>query len=167
MKRFFVALGSNTEPERHLQRALGLLEQRYGRLTVSPVYRNAAVGFDGEDFLNLVAAFDTDEPPGAVSRHLRHIESECGRDRSLPKFGPRTLDLDLLLVGGDVLDIEGKHIPRDEILKFAFVLKPLADIAPHMAHPETGRRFADHWEAFDASAHRLTPVPLSANGDRK
>ena len=163
----YVALGSNTEQNKHLNKALDLLKQYYGSITISPVYRNKAVGFEGEDFLNLVAVFETDQDVAIVAETFRDIEKVCGRDRALPKFGPRTLDLDLLLFGEAVLDLGNRHIPRSEILEFAFVLCPLADIAPNLEHPETGRTIAAHWAGFDQHKHTLRLTDLSSNADKK
>lgn len=160
MTEVFVAAGSNVEPERHLRAALESLADKFGVLRLSPVYRNAAVGFDGDDFLNMVIGFDTDAGIEAVAAELARIEADAGRVRGEEKFAPRTLDLDLLLYGDSVLESGGIQVPRDEIMKYAFVLRPLADIAGDRVHPAEARTFAELWAGFEQSDHRLEPVDL-------
>lgn len=138
MTRAYVSLGSNIEPERNLRRALDALRARFGPLALSSVYRSRAVGFDGDDFLNLVAAFDSDEGPEAVAAALHAIEDAQGRDRQAPRFSSRTLDLDLLLYGDRVIERPGLRLPRAEIEEQAFVLLPLAELAPGLVHPVLG-----------------------------
>ncbi len=165
--RTYVAMGSNSDPHTNIRRGLDLLEEQFGTLTVSPVYRNRAAGFEGDDFLNLVVAFDARRDAANVAQQLHTIENQCGRNRKLPKVGPRALDLDLLLFGDENIDLGERHIPRLEILKFAFVLGPLNDIAGELRHPETGRTIAEHWAEFDQSRHPLIRTALSANTDKK
>lgn len=153
----FVGIGSNIEPRTHIPRALGLLEQRFGGLRVSRFYECPAVGFDGDPFVNLVVGFDTGEPPFDVVHGLRAIERQCGRSRS-EKMRSRTMDLDLLLYGDHILDDADLRVPRSDILCYAFVLKPLAELIPDARHPVNGVRYADLWAAFDAGEQPLTPV---------
>ncbi len=155
MPTVYVAIGSNVEPEKNVRGALAALSTAFGELTVSPVYQTPAVGFVGEDFLNLVVGFDSDMALAGLQTELRRIEEEHGRLRSDKKFSARTLDLDLLLYGDEVHP--DLNIPRDEIEKYAFVLKPLADLAPERCHPVLGTRYADLWQAFDQTLE-MTPV---------
>ena len=160
MAKAYLSLGSNLEPERHLREAIRALRARFGEVVVSPVYRTRAVGFDGPDFLNAAALIDSDLAPYALDRRLHDLEDAHGRDRSGPRFGDRTLDIDLVLYGDLQLQGPGHlRIPRPE-LKHAFVLRPLADIAPDAVVPGTGRTLAALWRAHpehDAPAH---VVPL-------
>ena len=80
MTAVFVAAGSNIEPVANLRRALDVLERRYPTLRCSRAYRNAAVGFEGEDFVNLVVAFETDDDVRGVLARLHEAEAACGRD---------------------------------------------------------------------------------------
>jgi 2-amino-4-hydroxy-6-hydroxymethyldihydropteridine diphosphokinase len=148
------------DPERHLNQALIALADRYGVLRLSPLYENSPVGFDGDDFLNLVIAFETEEDVAALNASLAAIEAASGRTRESGKFSPRTLDLDLLLYG-DLADPEGAGIPRGEILEYAFVLRPLAELCPDGVHPLAKRTFADLWSAFDKTGVDLRHRPLS------
>ena len=146
MTRAWISLGSNIEPEENLRAALALLEARFGPLVVSPVYRTAAEGFEGDDFLNLAVGIDTGEPLHAVRGALRAIEEARGRVRGSEKFSSRTLDLDLL-TWNELVD-PALGLPRDEILEYAFVLGPLADVAPDERHPVAGRTYSELWRAF-------------------
>lgn len=158
MTEVYVGAGSNIEPERHLRAALASLAESFGVLRVSPVYRNRPVGFDGDDFLNMVIGFDTELELGEVAAELDRIEGAGGRVRDDRKFAPRTLDLDLLLYGDAALEHQGINVPRDEIMRYAFVLRPLADIAGDRIHPVSGRNFAELWADFDQSKHALEAV---------
>jgi 2-amino-4-hydroxy-6-hydroxymethyldihydropteridine diphosphokinase len=156
--RVYVSIGSNIERERNIQGALAALGQSFGALQQSRIYETQAVGFDGDPFYNLVVGFDTEQTPQQVAAVLSRIEDAHGRDRRSGKFSSRTLDLDLLLYDDRVLDEAGLHLPRKEILEYAFVLKPLAEIAGNAKHPVTGFTFAAHWDQFDPTAQPMRPV---------
>ena len=153
--RVFVSLGSNVDREAKIRRAVELLRARFGQVDLSPVYDSEAVGFDGSNFLNLVAGLSTDLEVEAVVAIFRDIEDRLGRDRSLPKFASRPIDLDILSFDDLVLDVPGIRIPRAEILYNAFVLKPLQDIAGDRLHPETGETYATLWRRMAPDAPRL------------
>jgi len=156
----YVSLGSNVEPEINIQKAVQAMRAAFGELRLSPVYRSAAVGFEGDDFLNLVAGFETSDSLHAVVASSRLIEDELGRDRSQPKFSPRPIDLDILLFADQVIDEPGIQIPRRDIVKQAFVLKPLQDLAGDDLHPQTGQSYAELWLEMLAQAPRLDLVEL-------
>ena len=145
MSRAYLSLGSNLEPEKHLRAALAELRAKFGAIVVSPVYRCKAVGFDGPDFLNLAVAIDTDLSPQALNDWLHALEDRHGRRRDVPRFSSRTLDIDIVLYDDLVMTGEGHlELPRPE-LKHAFVLKPLADIAPQAVHPLSRKTMAQLW----------------------
>ena len=160
MARVYLSLGSNQEPHRYLRIALDELRARFGHIDVSPAYRSAAVGFDGDDFVNLAVGLDTDLTPDALNDWLHALEDRHGRRRDVPRYADRTLDVDIVLYDDLVTQGPGHlDIPRKE-LKHAFVLKPLADIAPDVRHPVSGRTMAELWTAFPASREPLAPVVL-------
>jgi 2-amino-4-hydroxy-6-hydroxymethyldihydropteridine diphosphokinase len=134
------------------------LRERFGALILSRVYESEAVGFQGRPFYNLVAGIDTDEPACRVRAALRAIEDAFGRVRGPEKFAPRTLDLDLLTYGDSVDHEEGQELPREEILTYAFVLGPLAEVAGREVHPVVGHSYRELWECFGPDEHPLAPV---------
>ena len=156
----FVGVGSNVQPEHYIGMALSALETRFGSLRRSTVYRNAAVGFDGDDFLNMVVGFESSEDMRAISAALARIEQECGRERSGIRFAPRTMDLDLLMFGQQVIDDPEFVLPRPEILQHAFILRPLAEVAGNVVHPVEKRSLAQIWRDSDYSDHNMKPVEI-------
>ena len=142
-----LSLGSNEQPEANLQAAIAELRARFGRVLLSPVYRTPAVGFEGPDFLNSAAAIVSDLSPQALNDWLHALEDRHGRRRDVPRFSSRTLDVDIVYFDDRVMRGEGNlQLPRPE-LKHAFVVKPLADIAPEFVDPVQGRTLAALWAA--------------------
>jgi 2-amino-4-hydroxy-6-hydroxymethyldihydropteridine diphosphokinase len=148
MPRVWVSVGSNIERERHILAALHDLQETFGELRVSPVYETEAVGFEGDAFFNLVVGFDSELAPEALHALMRRIEARHGRERNGVRYAARTLDLDLLTYGDRVTDEGGKSLPRDEILRYAFVLAPLADVAGDEVHPQLGEDYRTLWRQF-------------------
>lgn len=161
MPRVFVSIGSNVDRAAMIRSAVSALRARYGDLILSSVYESSAVGFEGDDFYNLVAAFDSGEDVAAVNEFLHGLEQAHGRARGSTPFTPRTLDLDLLLYGDAVIDDGGLSIPRDEITRYAFVLAPLAEIAGDEAHPVSGQSYGAMWQAFADPSQQLRRVDFS------
>jgi len=160
--RVYISLGSNIDAPRHLRAGVAALREHFGELALSSVYESEAVGFAGDNFLNLVAGLDTDLPIAEVADILHRIEDANGRVRSGPRFSARTLDLDLLLYDDVVQGPEpGPELPREEITRNAFVLWPLAEIAPALRHPTAARSMAELWADFDKSRQRIWPIPFS------
>lgn len=134
--RMFVSIGSNIEPRHNLTRALTELRRRFRVTAVSPVYRTAPVGDANQpDFWNLAVEIENDEPqkvPGA----LRFIEEILGRHRDPQRpYGPRSVDLDLVLVEGLAGNFGAVELPSPLVAKESFVAVPLADLAPALSHP--------------------------------
>jgi 2-amino-4-hydroxy-6-hydroxymethyldihydropteridine diphosphokinase len=162
MARVYLSLGSNVQPQRYLRAAIHELRQRFGALTVSPAYRSKAVGFDGAQFVNLAVGLDTDLSPTDLNDWLHALEDRHGRRRDVPRYADRTLDVDIVFYDDLILDGPGHlQIPRNE-LQFAFVLQPIADIAPDFRHPLTGVSMAALWQAFPADSE---PMSVDASMD--
>ncbi len=159
MAMVYVSIGSNVERRRNIVSCLQSLRDQFGELWVSAVYENEAVGFDGDNFYNLVVGFHTELQPRELGPVFRKIESEHGRVRGGERFSSRTLDVDLLLYDDRVLKEEGLDVPRDEITRYAFVLKPLAELAPDLIHPELHKTMRELWQTFEPK-QSMTVVDL-------
>lgn len=154
MAEVFLSLGSNVDREQHIAQALKELEALFGPLTVSSIYESEAEGFAGEPFFNLMVKFCSEQPAAEIARLLREIEFAHGRAEASRKFEPRTLDIDLVLYGDHVLEEGRLRLPREELVRYAFMLEPMAEIAPDRKHPVLGLAFARLWEDFDKSRAR-------------
>ena len=162
MHTAYLSLGSNLEPGRHLPAAVQALRARFGELLVSPCYRFPAVGYDGPDFLNAAAALRTDLDAHALNAWLHALEDAHGRDRSGPRYSDRTLDIDIVLFDDLVIDGPGRlRLPRAD-LRHAFVLRPLAEIAPDIVEPVSGRTLAALWNDSSERGLAMEPVVLPA-----
>lgn len=128
--------------------AMRLLNEHLGDAQISPLYESDAEGFSGPDFYNLVAGYETEQTPEELITLLNRIEDDLGRIRGEQKFSSRNIDIDLLTYGNQKTLACGKKLPREDILEYAFVLKPLADIAPRQLHPVTAKSYLQHWREF-------------------
>jgi 2-amino-4-hydroxy-6-hydroxymethyldihydropteridine diphosphokinase len=143
MPRVYVGAGSNSEPGARLHAAVAALERAFGPVRRSTVYRTAAVGMPAPAYLNLVVAFDSERRPEEVKSELVAIEAAAGRPRAAPPSALCAIDLDLLLFGARV--DPPRRLPHPDVLRRAFVLAPLAEIAPQLRHPVTGEPVASAW----------------------
>jgi len=160
MPQVWLSIGSNIEREANIRGAVKSLQEGFGQLVLSSVYESKAVGFNGDPFYNMVIGLKTDLPASSLINCFRAIEKKYGRVRQDKKFSSRTLDIDLLLYGDEIISEGGVEIPRDEITQYAFVLLPLAEVAGQMRHPVDGRTYQELWEAFDQSQQLLWVVDL-------
>ena len=163
MPEVYVAIGSNVEAEHNLALASRELDRAFAPVRFSAWYRNAAVGFTGDDFINAVAGFFSDLDVHALVGRLHVIEEICGRPRNAPRWAPRTMDLDILLYGDLVCEEPKLHLPRPDLLKRAYMLGPLAQIAPQVVHPTAHISIGELWQRFDRAAHamqRIDPPPV-------
>ena len=160
MAQIYISIGSNIDPAHNVCEGIRVLRDHYGDLSVSSVYESAAIGFAGNNFYNLVVGAITEEPVEIVVTALREIEDNHGRDRSGPHFSSRTLDLDLLMYDDLVIKQPQLELPRAEIIENAFVLWPLAEIAPELIHPNNNKTMEQLWEEFDKDSQELWPIDL-------
>ena len=158
MATAWLSLGSNINAVANIASAMRALERDFERVRFSPVYRSAAVGFKGDDFLNLAARIDTGLAPLPLKAALAAIEDAHRRDREAPRWSSRTLDLDILLYDDLWLLSPELEIPREEILQAAHVLKPLVDLAPDLRHPVMRRTVAGLWAEFDGDRGALAVI---------
>ncbi len=166
MPAVYVAVGSNVEPERNLALASRELRREFPDVEFSPWYRNRAVGFEGADFINFVAGFSTSLSLEALLARLHAIEALCGRPRDAPRWAPRTMDIDVLLYGDLICDTPAVKLPRPDLLKRAFMLGPLAALAPDLLHPTEKVTIGELWQRFDRAAHPLLEVEPARLADR-
>lgn len=153
MTRVVLGLGSNINREENIAKAVRAIEARYGEIEISPVYETESIGFEGAPFLNLVLGLHSRMPVDRIRQDIQAIERSLGRVKARKAFDDRLLDIDLLLYGEDCWP--EYNIPRDEITKYAFVLKPLSDLYPDDVHPVTGQTFLEMWQSFDATSQNL------------
>lgn len=144
----YISIGSNIDKDIHIPSSLKALKQAFGNLSLSSIYKTEPVGFVGDCFYNLVVGFQSQLSAKEIAKILRQIELDHGRTREAQKFSARTLDLDLLLLGDQIISDGRLQIPRDEIERYAFVLEPLAEIAPNDKHPVNGKSYAELWQNF-------------------
>ena len=156
----YVAAGSNVAPLQSMVTALGALAARFPDLVVSPAYRNAAVGFEGDDFINLVVGFTTRHSLAGLLAELHAVEALCGRGRDEPKWAKRRMDLDVLLYDDLAGEFKGAKLPRPDLVRRAYMLGPLADVAPGAVHPTLGVTIEELWSRFDQAAHPLKRIAL-------
>jgi len=157
LTRVYLGLGSNIDRHTHLHAGLDALACMLEDMRLSPAFESEAVGIKSDPFINLVVTGLTDLPLMALDRKLKFIEADNGRYAPDRKGLP--LDIDVLMYGEQVGNFDGLVLPRAEILRNAFVLWPLALLAPDTLHPGEGRSFGSLWENA-AIDQRLEPVPF-------
>ena len=155
MTHIVLSLGSNLNRESNIRTAVTKIQNEFGELEISPVYETEAVGFEGPAFLNLVVGLHSESELLSIRNSLRNFEYESGRVRGKKSFDNRVLDIDVILFGEQSLLGDGLNIPRDEIEKYAYVLKPLSDLYPSLKHPVLGESYKEMWNNFPGSEQQL------------
>jgi 2-amino-4-hydroxy-6-hydroxymethyldihydropteridine diphosphokinase len=157
----FIGAGSNINRDDNIRSGIRAMCEQFSTVEVSSVYETSAVGFEGDNFYNLIVSLETDLTPLELQQKLHQIENEFGRTRGGPRYVSRTLDLDLLLYDDLVCEEDGLEIPREDVIKFAFVLLPLSEMAGELLHPVLKQSYADLWQNFDQSDQELWVVELN------
>jgi len=137
----YLALGSNVgDSGRHIEQAIGLLQERVSGLVRAPMYRSRATGYTEQpDFWNTVVGGQTDLSPHELLEFVKGLEEQVGRVRRF-RWGPREIDIDIILYGQAILDEPELMIPHLRLAEREFVLQPLYDLAPELVEPRSGRR---------------------------
>ena len=152
MKQAFISIGSNIGDRfQHVKDAIQALHSHHSVSVrmVSSVYETAPVGYtDQADFLNVVIAVETQLAAQQLLEVCQQIEQQLGRVRDV-RWGPRTVDLDILLYNHDNIETERLIVPHPRMHERAFVLTPLLEIAPTVAHPVTGKRYSEEAAVLD------------------
>ena len=161
MALLILSLGSNVNAKANIGYAIESLRREFGDLALSTVYESEAVGFSGENFLNLATSVDCDVPLKEIVACLKELENSLGRDRSQPKFSDRTIDIDILIYGRETGEDCGLSLPRAEILENAFVLKPLVELHPDMHLPDSDRTYLRFWKQFDQDSQKIWPTDIN------
>ena len=152
----YIGVGSNIDKYKNIDGCLTDLSSHFKKIEISPIYQSKAIGMDAEDFYNLVVKFETNSTLERLKSKLREIEKRFGRERTHIQNNSRTLDIDLLLFGN--LVSKKNNIPRDDITRYSFVLKPLYDLEPNLVHPASGVKVSTLWQKFDESKQPLFRV---------
>ena len=163
VKLAYVSGGSNVDAGHNLVLAARALTARHPGARYSRCYRNQAVGFEGPDFINFVVELPVAGDPSLLKGELECVETQCGRRRDAPKWAPREMDLDILLFGDLVQDTPGLVLPRPDLLRWGFMLGPLAELAPELIHPVAGERMAELWAKLEPASPALVPIELDLN----
>jgi 2-amino-4-hydroxy-6-hydroxymethyldihydropteridine diphosphokinase len=158
MTQVYVGVGSNIDREANIRSGIAALRRAFGEVVVSTVYETEPVGFEANNFYNLVIGFDTELSVRDVAQRLHRIEEHHGHEHRSSHLSSRTLDLDLLLYDDLVVHEADLDVPRPDVTRYAFVLRPLSEIAGDAVHPETGKRIAEIWRSYAGSTAKMWPV---------
>jgi len=160
-----LSIGSNIGAESNIRAALDALNLEFENIRFSTTFESLAVGFDGDNFLNLVILADTDKPLDDVAAILKRLEDQLGRDRAQARFSGRTMDIDILLYGNEYGMYCGIELPRPEVTENAYVLQPLSELLPDTVHPATGRSYLNLWQDYDKSKQQLWATEIDWSGE--
>ncbi|MDJ0877654.1 MAG: 2-amino-4-hydroxy-6-hydroxymethyldihydropteridine diphosphokinase [Halieaceae bacterium] len=164
MTRVYLGVGSNIDRDANIRTGLDNLQADFDLRRVSSVYESAALGFDGPAFYNLAVELETDIELAPLARYLRQMEYRMGRPRDASRFSSRTLDLDILCYGDSCGIVDGIELPRAEILENAYVLAPLAELAPEVLLPGGDEKFSELWRRLADSMQPVQGVEFDWGG---
>ena len=149
MSLLHLNIGSNQDRRKNIRLALDQLANFFDKITVSSLFESPSEGFEGKNFYNVGVNVETHKEASEVIDILHQIEDSLGRNRAMPKFSSRIIDLDLVIYD-DIID-EKLNVPRKDILRYAFVLAPLLELNPDGIHPEKGISYLELWEDFQSN----------------
>jgi len=149
MTNIHINIGSNIDRRKNITNALKSVEMSFYEIKISSIYLSPAEGFEGNDFYNIGVNAITDMTATDTIDRLHGIEQENGRERSLKKFSARIIDLDLVFYDEDIRP--ELNIPRDDILNYAFVLAPLAELNQKQIHPIKKLTYGEMWDDFQSN----------------
>jgi 2-amino-4-hydroxy-6-hydroxymethyldihydropteridine diphosphokinase len=157
----FLGLGTNLGQRQHnLEQAIAGLDEVVNVTAVSPIYETEPWGLvEQPAFLNACLSGKTEHSPQNLLSFIKNLETEMGREAT-QKWGPRLIDIDILLYENTVLQMNGLTIPHPHLHERAFVLAPLADIAPEVEHPVLGQTIGELRTAVNLSTVHRLPNPL-------
>jgi len=155
----YLCLGSNINPEENIRFAMQRLQRDFSFIKTSNLYKTSAIGFDGDDFLNLAVSIKTSFRLGELLRYTDALEQEAGRVRVCRgHFDSRTLDVDVVMFGDLTGEHKGRQWPSEDIQDNAHVLLPMSEIAGNRTHPSLGVNFNQLWKEFDNTEQCLKQV---------
>ena len=134
MTQAYISIGSNIEAKKNIAKVKKKLNQLF-ICTFSDNFYTEAEGFEGKDFINLVAGFETSLDAVKLTQTLKTLEKKMGRESNQKGMHDRVIDLDLILLGGLIAQDQGINLPSNDIENYLFVLEPLAQIAKEHLHP--------------------------------
>ena len=143
MTQVFIAIGSNYHRDKNINAAISALKEQHLDLLISPTYQTPSYGFDGPDFFNLLATFESTQAHEDIVSSLKAIEVAQGRNYSEKKSPRISIDLDLLLYGSEIINNENHQLPHPDILRYPFILQGLAELAPNLQHPILKQSFTE------------------------
>ncbi|CAM3557668.1 2-amino-4-hydroxy-6-hydroxymethyldihydropteridine diphosphokinase [Vibrio aquimaris] len=161
MTKVYIGVGSNIEPRKHIELAIGALHEIGQNIRLSTIYECPAVGFDGDAFYNLVVEMETSQSLEEFVHQLRDIELQWGRERDCEKLQSRTVDLDIILFGQQVSK-QSPELPRSDIYKYGFVIEPLRELCAELRVPNDGRTIDQIWSELSYPEH-LSEIKLWFN----
>ncbi len=159
-----LGIGSNIHPLQNISQCLDALLLQFNDLSFSSVFESEALGFTGDNFLNMVVSMQTDMPLQKMIAVLKKIEDDLGRDRTQAKFSGRTMDIDILVYGDATGQHEGIDLPRPEICENAYVLWPLSQLAKQQEHPLLRQTYGELWDSYDKDKQKLWPIDFRWHG---
>lgn len=158
MHQVYLSIGSNIDPEYYIRSGVAELLELFAEVELSSIYRSPAVGFEGDPFLNLVAALKTRLQLHELAATLRALEYRYGRSLNSTKFSSRHLDIDILTFDTYCGQYEGITLPRPEVLENAYVLCPFAELAPGLILPEQRITLREHWERYSNPWQKVVSI---------